>query len=801
MAPAFDPDWLPKPGTLDSGEHEAWLLLGGRPSPRQLGAMLRTRIKPTPRVVATTVTLSPASVAKLRGIRRSSLLSPFHFSHTFVGRASPPGGGQGKSPRKGRVWIFPTKREARAFRRDPLAKYNKRERCWSLPSDHPILSSAEGAVLTTNFARLQRHKSLNRRKAASNTRSAIEFQRYVEQEETKPDIKGGIESDDRGTLSFGTFGTTLDERLKFWEHVIANETRANARIQNRIIAELPFWIDPADRRRIVERFGELFAEKGLEWWAAVHLPDTSRGADGRNIHLHFIYFDRPVIGWTIEPLGSEIDGFQRGAPIFAETKDRQVQSKHWVSFLREEFARIVNQQIIEHSARTGKSAKRWYFPGSLKDLGVQRAPTQHLGPRGVALARRGSLAIAEFANALVAEFEPLGELANAIAELSRNARPLIAFEDLIQKNVIHDVDPKYGRNFLAAQAEAVDCLEAARRILYELAETAIAGVDSAPANFDSLDDKRISEIAERSRNIFGKNVLTVAPPLAIDRSLANLKRRAGEDPKLLSAFSEWNHAAAEEMGADSLELASERRKILFHMFENAPKEIIKGISRLRDAMNAVNRAYEKLKAERIRLPQWLLNKELLKSEPQLEAVESTPHPIRDNRPMPTTRPIPLAPKRVPPPATSRIQEPTRIAVDPKRLRYPLADYLLRIPEGDWNARATIETQLRNFKLEELYISFVVGSRLMSHPTAGLQNPSKEAIRREQEALSRGLKRVDEELYQRNLTTDDLEKRYFVLRAPADPGPSLTTAAPSKPASPPAAPQSTQKKHDDGGWER
>lgn len=801
MAPAFDPDWLPKPGTLDSGEHEAWLLLGGRPTPRQLWAMLRTHIKPIPRVIATTVTLSPASVAKLRGIRRSSLLSPFHFSHTFVGRASPPGGGQGRSPRKGRVWIYPTKREARAFRKDPTAKYNKRERCWSLPSDHPILSSDEGAVLTTNFARLQRHKSLNRRKAASNIRTAVQFQLYIEQAEPTRDAKGGIESDDRGTLSFGTFGTTLDERLKFWEHVIANATRANARIQNRIIAELPFWIDPADRRRIVERLGELFTEKGLEWWAAVHLPDTSRGTDPRNIHLHFVYFDRPVVGWMIDPLGSGTNGFQRGAPIFAETKNRHVQSKHWVSFLREEFAKIVNQQIIEHSARTGKSAKRWYFPGSLKDLGIQRAPTQHLGPRGVALARRGSLANAEFANALVAEFEPLGELANAIAELSRNAKPLIAYDDLIQKNVIHGVDPKYGRNFLAAQAEAVDCLEAAQRVLHDLEETALAGVDSAPTNFDSLDDKRISEIAERCRQIFGKNVLTVAPPLAIERTLTNLRRRAGEDSKLLSALSDWKQTAAEEMGAGSLELLSDQRKILFHMFENAPKEIIKGITRLRDSMNAVSRAYEKMTAERNRLPQWLLNRELLKSEPQLEVADSTPSPIHDNQPASTTRPIPLAPKRVPPPATSRIREPTRIAVDPKRLRYPLADYLLRIPEGDLNARATIETRLRNFKLEEVYISFVIGTRLMSHPTAGLQNPSKEAIRREQEALSRGLKRVDEELYQRNLTTDDLEKRYFVMRAPADPGPPLTATDPPKPASPPAAPQSTQKKHDGGGWER
>lgn len=801
MAREFDPDWLPKPGNLDDGEHEALLVLGGRPTPRQLGAMLRTRIKPIPRVIATTVTLSPASLAKLRGIRRSSLLSPFHFSHTFVGRASPPGGGQNKPPRKGRVWIFPTKREARAFRRDPTAKYNKRERCWSLPSDHPVLLSDEGAALMTNFARLQRHKSLNRGKAASNTRTAVQFQRYIEQEEPTRDVKGGIESDDRGKLSFGTLGKTLDERLQFWEHVIANGTRANARIQNRIIAELPYWIEPADRRRIVERLGDLFTDRGLEWWAAVHLPDTSSGADQRNIHLHFIYYDRPVIGWTIDPLGSEIDGFQRGVPIFARMKDREVQSKHWMPLLRAEFARIVNQQIVEHSSRTRKSAKRWYFPGSLKDLGVQRAPTQHLGPRGVALARRGSLPNAEFANSLIAEFKPLSELADAIAELSRTAKSVVAYDDLIQKDVIDDVDPKFGQNFLLAQAETIGRLEAARRIFHDVEETALAGVDSAPANFDSLNDERVSEIVERSRQIFGSGILTEAPTLAFDRSIEVLRRRAGDDTTLLSALSDWKQATAHEMGVDSLESASERRKILFHMFENAPKEIIKGITRLRDSMNAVSRAYEKMTAERNRLPQWILNRELLKSEPQLEAADSTPRPIHDNQPASTTRPIPLAPKRVPPPATSRIQEPTRTAVDPKRLRYPLADYLLRIPEGDWNARATIETRLRNFKLEEIYISLVIGTRLMSHPTAGLQNPSKEAIRREQDALSRGLKRVDEELYQRNLTSENLEKRYFIIRAPADPAPSLTTTAPPKPASPPAASQSTQKKHDGSGWER
>ena len=78
----------------------------------------------------------------------------------------------------------------------------------------------------------------------------------------------------------------------FPEAPIEIEPGRGGRVQNRIIAELPWELEGRERVEIVRNFTNKLAEKGLPFWAVIHAPDHNN--DQRNFHVHIIYYDRPA---------------------------------------------------------------------------------------------------------------------------------------------------------------------------------------------------------------------------------------------------------------------------------------------------------------------------------------------------------------------------------------------------------------------------------------------------------------------------------------------------------------------------
>lgn len=91
--------------------------------------------------------------------------------------------------------------------------------------------------------------------------------------------------------SFGTLGSTAEERRAFWSQVDALEG-PRGRVQYGIIAELPHEVSPAGRLRIAQLFCEKTLEaRHLPYWAVTHKPDAHN--DARNYHTHILYYARP----------------------------------------------------------------------------------------------------------------------------------------------------------------------------------------------------------------------------------------------------------------------------------------------------------------------------------------------------------------------------------------------------------------------------------------------------------------------------------------------------------------------------
>ncbi|WP_046868777.1 MobA/MobL family protein [Microvirga massiliensis] len=173
------------------------------------------------------------------------------------------------------------------------------------------------------------------------------------------------------------------------------------RIQNRIIAELPWELDGRERLEIVRNFTNKLAEKGLPFWAVIHAPDDNN--DKRNFHVHIVYSDRPAARMKDpdKPNGPELWDFEirkekvyknytrRVVHPYAQNKLPEVsvgkESDAWVPILREHWEKVSNA-VME---RVG-IAKR-YDARSYEAMGIQFDPLKHIPSKTFNKERKGEL--------------------------------------------------------------------------------------------------------------------------------------------------------------------------------------------------------------------------------------------------------------------------------------------------------------------------------------------------------------------------------------------------------------------------
>lgn len=329
----------------------------------------------------------------------------FHFAHSAVAKAArPPGAVPTEPTRDGRVFIYPGRGEV-PLARSAGAMYDRRAGAWWVREASPAADKL--AALRTPEARHAwelSHTSTGRSQRAT----PAEFQRYVERARLAPEHREEIERDADGAISLGSIGEREAERARFWAEVALRE-RSDGRVQCRIIAELPHEVTPQGRRRIVDGFADVFRERGLPFHAAVHRPDTAKGMDPRNVHLHLVYHDRPA--WRVS----------RNAWAFGERKDRGAQGRAWISALRSRLAVEANRELErESAARTARGEPpiaRRLDPRSYREMEIEKPPGRHLGPVASAFDRAGRPTPVGVANAVEEAVWDMAERARALSPL------------------------------------------------------------------------------------------------------------------------------------------------------------------------------------------------------------------------------------------------------------------------------------------------------------------------------------------------------------------------------------------------
>lgn len=176
--------------------------------------------------------------------------------------------------------------------------------------------------------------------------------------------KGGVED---AELVLPDGSTWTPDRGELWNAAELAEKRKDACVAREFEVALPAELSPAERKRLAVDFArELANDRGCAVDVAIHAP--GRGGDSRNHHAHILCTTRKVDG---QGLGAKLDTEKAGRNRKAD-----------LEAVRERWADLVNERLRENGIDARIDHR------SLKDQGIDREPTKHLGPSATGFERR-----------------------------------------------------------------------------------------------------------------------------------------------------------------------------------------------------------------------------------------------------------------------------------------------------------------------------------------------------------------------------------------------------------------------------
>lgn len=159
-----------------------------------------------------------------------------------------------------------------------------------------------------------------------------------------------------------------EDRAALWNAAEKAERRKDACVAREYEVALPAELSPAERRRLAVDFAKEMANaEGCAVDVAIHAP--GKEGDSRNHHAHILRTTRKVgLDGLTDKLDTEKAGRNRTADLDA---------------VRTRWAELTNERLRENGIEARVDHR------SLKDQGIDREPTSHMGPAVAAMERRG----------------------------------------------------------------------------------------------------------------------------------------------------------------------------------------------------------------------------------------------------------------------------------------------------------------------------------------------------------------------------------------------------------------------------
>lgn len=180
--------------------------------------------------------------------------------------------------------------------------------------------------------------------------------------------KAGVESADIVMPD----GVPSMSRSELWNGVEKHHKRGDAVVAREFEVALPDELSPAERRRLAVDFAREVANRyGVTADVCIHEP--SKDGDERNFHAHILLSACTITKEGFGKKAAELD------PIHCQRQKIANPAEEW----RERWADLTNQRLRENEVSARVDHR------SLKEQGIEREPTVHLGPSVTAMEKRG----------------------------------------------------------------------------------------------------------------------------------------------------------------------------------------------------------------------------------------------------------------------------------------------------------------------------------------------------------------------------------------------------------------------------
>jgi hypothetical protein len=212
--------------------------------------------------------------------------------------------------------------------------------------------------------------------------------------------KGGVESAE--IILPDNAPEWASDRAALWNAAEHAETRKNSTVAREFEIALPADLPADERRRLATDFAREIVERhGCAADVCIHAQ--GKEGDNRNHHAHILL--------TTRSLGA--DGFTKKTRELDDRKTGEVD--RW----RHRFAELQNERL-EQAGSVARVDHR-----TLEAQGIDRAPTQHMGPAVSGLVRRGANSevarrMGEEADARLFAAQEIGQIERELAESDRS---------------------------------------------------------------------------------------------------------------------------------------------------------------------------------------------------------------------------------------------------------------------------------------------------------------------------------------------------------------------------------------------
>lgn len=183
--------------------------------------------------------------------------------------------------------------------------------------------------------------------------------------------KAGVESAD---IIMPAGSTWTPDRSELWNAVEAKNKRADAQVAREFEVALPDELNPDQRRKLAVDFAQEIADRyGVAADVAIHKP--GKEGDSRNHHAHILTSTNRVDSEGFGNKARELD-------LIAHNQSGKVGQANEIDRLRERWAELINERLHEAGIEVRVDHR------TLEAQGIDREPTQHLGPTATAIERR-----------------------------------------------------------------------------------------------------------------------------------------------------------------------------------------------------------------------------------------------------------------------------------------------------------------------------------------------------------------------------------------------------------------------------